>query len=36
VKLSDNYAKAMGEPEEVARYRKVFGTAGVTNVPAIV
>jgi nicotinate phosphoribosyltransferase len=36
VKLSDNYAKAMGPPEEVARYRRVFGTAGVKNVPAIV
>jgi nicotinate phosphoribosyltransferase len=36
VKLSDNYAKAMGTPEEVARYRRVFGTAGVTNVPAVV
>jgi nicotinate phosphoribosyltransferase len=36
VKLSDNYAKAMGLPEELARYRRVFGTAGVINVPAIV
>jgi nicotinate phosphoribosyltransferase len=36
VKLSDNYAKAMGPVEEVARYRRVFGTDGVTNVPAIV
>ena len=36
VKLSDNYAKAMGPPEEVARYRRIFGTAGVINVPAIV
>src|SRR6202790_614603 len=36
VKLSDNYAKAMGPAEEVERYRRVFGTAGVTNVPAIV
>jgi nicotinate phosphoribosyltransferase len=36
VKLSDNYAKAMGAPAEVERYRKVFGTAGVRNVPAIV
>jgi nicotinate phosphoribosyltransferase len=36
VKLSDNYAKAMGEQEEVARYRRVFGTAGVKNVPALV
>jgi nicotinate phosphoribosyltransferase len=36
VKLSDNYAKAMGPAEEVARYRRVFGTAGVANIPAIV
>jgi nicotinate phosphoribosyltransferase len=36
VKLSDNYAKAMGSAEEVARYRRVFGTTGVKNVPAIV
>jgi nicotinate phosphoribosyltransferase len=36
VKLSDNYSKAMGEPEEVERYRRIFGTAGVKNVPAIV
>ena len=36
VKLSDNYAKAMGPAEEVARYRRVFGTAGLANVPAIV
>ncbi|HEY9127299.1 MAG TPA: nicotinate phosphoribosyltransferase [Acidobacteriaceae bacterium] len=36
VKLSDNYAKAMGEPEELERYRRVFGSAGMSNVPAIV
>jgi nicotinate phosphoribosyltransferase len=36
VKLSDNYAKAMGPADEVARYRRVFGTTGVANVPAIV
>jgi nicotinate phosphoribosyltransferase len=36
VKLSDNYSKAMGEPEELERYRRIFGTAGVKNVPAIV
>ena len=33
VKLSDNYAKAMGMPEEIERYRRVFGTAGMENVP---
>ena len=36
VKLSDNYAKAMGPAEDIERYRRIFGTAGVTNVPAIV
>jgi nicotinate phosphoribosyltransferase len=36
VKLSDNYAKAMGTKSEVERYRKVFGTAGVKNVPPTV
>jgi nicotinate phosphoribosyltransferase len=32
-KLSDNYAKAMGPADEVERYRRVFGTEGVANVP---
>jgi nicotinate phosphoribosyltransferase len=36
VKLSDNYQKAMGPPAEIERYRKVFGTAGVANVPVSV
>jgi len=36
VKLSDNYAKATGDREELARYRRVFGAAGMANVPAIV
>ena len=36
VKLSDNYAKAMGPETEVARYRRVFGVEGQANVPAIV
>ena len=35
VKLSDNYAKALGPPAEIERYRRVFGTVGVTNVPVI-
>jgi nicotinate phosphoribosyltransferase len=35
VKLSDNYAKALGPPAEIERYRRVFGTAGVTNIPVI-
>ena len=34
--LSDNYAKAIRAAEEIERYRCVFGTAGVINVPAIV
>ena len=33
VKLSDNYAKAMGPPEEVERYRRIFGTEGISNLP---
>jgi nicotinate phosphoribosyltransferase len=35
VKLSDNYSKAMGPPSEIERYRRVFGTAGVSNTPVI-
>jgi len=35
VKLSDNYAKALGPPAEIERYRHVFGTAGVTNAPLV-
>jgi len=35
VKLSDNYAKALGPPAEVERYRHVFGTAGIKNAPVI-
>ena len=35
VKLSDNYAKTLGPPAEVERYRRVFGTAGMTNVPRV-
>lgn len=33
VKLSDNYNKASGPAEEVARYRQVFGTEGVRGAP---
>jgi nicotinate phosphoribosyltransferase len=33
VKLSDNYSKALGDPNEIERYRRVFGTAGVADVP---
>jgi nicotinate phosphoribosyltransferase len=35
VKLSDNYSKALGDAAEIARYRRVFGTAGVADVPVI-
>lgn len=36
VKLSDNYSKAMGPAAEIERYRRIFGTAGVANVPVVV
>jgi nicotinate phosphoribosyltransferase len=36
VKLSDNYSKAMGPPAEIERYRKIFGVAGVADVPVTV
>jgi nicotinate phosphoribosyltransferase len=35
VKLSDNYSKAMGPADEIERYRKLFGVAGVANVPVL-
>ena len=35
VKLSDNYLKAMGPLSEIERYRRLFGTAGVANVPLL-
>lgn len=35
VKLSDNYAKALGPPDEIERYRRVFGTAGIANAPVL-
>jgi len=35
VKLSDNYAKALGPPQEIERYRRVFGTAGIANAPLL-
>ena len=31
VKLSDNMCKAMGDPDEVARYYRIFGTVGMEN-----
>ncbi|HEV2324242.1 MAG TPA: nicotinate phosphoribosyltransferase [Terracidiphilus sp.] len=35
VKLSDNYSKALGDPAEVERYRRVFGVEGVADLPVI-
>jgi len=35
VKLSDNYAKAQGPTAEIDRYRRIFGTAGVANLPTL-
>jgi nicotinate phosphoribosyltransferase len=35
VKLSDNESKAMGNASEVERYRRVFGVAGVADVPVL-
>jgi nicotinate phosphoribosyltransferase len=35
VKLSDNYNKAMGLPSEVERYRRVFGSDGMSNLPVV-
>ncbi|WP_041585899.1 nicotinate phosphoribosyltransferase [Terriglobus saanensis] len=36
VKLSDNYLKASGPKPLIAHYRKVFGIAGVANIPVLV
>jgi len=35
VKLSDNFAKALGNPKEAERYRRIFGVAGVADVPVL-
>ena len=35
VKLSDNYAKALGPEKEIERYTRVFGTAGMMNAPVV-
>ena len=35
VKLSDNLAKALGTPDEIERYRRVFGMVGISKVPVI-
>ena len=36
VKLSDNPAKASGPPEEVARYKRVFGVEGARDAAVLV
>ena len=36
VKLSDNPAKATGDPDEIARYLRVFGGAGRSEAPVLV
>jgi nicotinate phosphoribosyltransferase len=36
VKLSDNFQKALGPAAEIERYRRVFGLAGVAEVPVTV
>lgn len=36
VKLSDNYSKATGPEDQVALYRDVFGSEGMTNAPTLV
>jgi nicotinate phosphoribosyltransferase len=35
VKLSDNYSKALGDPAEAERYRRLFGLAGVADTPVL-
>jgi nicotinate phosphoribosyltransferase len=36
VKLSDNPNKVLGTPEEIARYRRVFGAKGMARQPLAV
>jgi len=36
VKLSDNPSKALGDPAEAERYRRIFGVAGLTEEPVFV
>ncbi len=36
VKLSDNFLKATGPAAEIERYKRIFGTAGMANVPVMV
>jgi nicotinate phosphoribosyltransferase len=34
VKLSDNFQKILGPPDQIARYQRVFGLVGVAHAPA--
>jgi nicotinate phosphoribosyltransferase len=36
VKLSDNPQKATGDPREIARYLKIFGTEDFVEQPVLV
>ena len=36
VKLSDNPNKVLGPPEEIERYRRVFGIRGIAPLPVLV
>jgi nicotinate phosphoribosyltransferase len=35
VKLSDNFQKTLGSPEDIQRYQRVFGLEGVTDAPIV-
>jgi nicotinate phosphoribosyltransferase len=35
VKLSDNFEKTLGPPDEIQRYQRVFGLAGVAHTPIV-
>ena len=35
VKLSDNFQKVLGPPEEIERYRRIFGVEGMANLPVV-
>ncbi len=35
VKLSDNFSKALGDPRETERYRKIFGVSGLADLPVL-
>jgi nicotinate phosphoribosyltransferase len=36
VKLSDNFQKALGPADQIERYRRVFGLAGVADIPVMI